>query len=79
MCSGRTQDLEEQQPSVEQELRRLMDKPGEGLEETHPTQVKTLSRSCEIKMCLCLSRTSENILGPEERGGADGQTGGDRQ
>ncbi len=35
MCSGKTQDLEEQQPSVEQELRRLMDKPGEGLEETH--------------------------------------------
>ncbi|KAF6720158.1 MICAL-like protein 2, partial [Oryzias melastigma] len=26
---GRTQDLEEQQPSVEQQLRRLMDKPGE--------------------------------------------------
>lgn len=27
-CSGKTQDLEEQQPSVEQELRRLMEKPG---------------------------------------------------
>ncbi len=33
MCSGRTQDLEEEQPSVEQELRRLMEKPGDGLEE----------------------------------------------
>lgn len=30
MFSGRTQELEEQQPSVEQELRRLLDKPGEG-------------------------------------------------
>ncbi|KAG8014604.1 MICAL-like protein 2, partial [Nibea albiflora] len=28
---GKTQDLEEQQPSVEQELRRLMDKPAEHL------------------------------------------------
>lgn len=29
MCSGRTQELEEEQPTVEQELRRLMEKPGE--------------------------------------------------
>lgn len=34
MCSGKTQDLEEQQPSVEQELRRLMDKPGEDVKHT---------------------------------------------
>lgn len=31
MCSGKTQDLEEEQPSVEQELRKLMEKPGESL------------------------------------------------
>lgn len=28
LCSGKTQELEEQQPSVEQELRKLMEKPG---------------------------------------------------
>lgn len=29
MSSGKTQDLEEQQPSVEQELRELIEKPGQ--------------------------------------------------
>lgn len=38
--SGKTQDLEEQQPSVEQQLRRLMDKPGEVFRGTPPPQRK---------------------------------------
>lgn len=28
-CSARTQELEQQQPGVEEELRRLLEKPGE--------------------------------------------------
>jgi len=75
MCSGRTQDLEEQQPSVEQELRTLMEKPGEDFRGTVST---VYSRSKKLNS-VCVHRTFENGLGQEERRTADGKTGGDCQ
>lgn len=44
----------------------------------HKTQHDT-DQTSQIKICLRLSRTSEDSVGPEERRAADGQTGGDRQ
>lgn len=57
-----------------------MDKPGEGLwvradSTKHETDQSTGAEKC----VLCLSRSSENKPGPQERRGADGQTDGDRE
>lgn len=78
---GRTQDLEEEQPSVEQELRRLIEKPGEsfrGIHLAHSTQQKQNVNLRLRYVCVCVCRSSENCVGPEERKAADGETDGDR-
>lgn len=57
-----------------------MDKPGEDLlVRADSTKHETVQLTRAKKCSLCLSRSSENKPGPQERRGADGQTGGDRQ
>lgn len=75
---GRTQDLEEEQPSVEQELRRLMDKPGEVFREIISAQCIALTLSSDVQLkYFCVHRTLKNIPGQRERKAAHGQTSRD--
>lgn len=48
MFRGRNQDLEEQQPGVEQELRRLMEKPGEGFRGKRIQRNSQQNQSCGL-------------------------------
>lgn len=58
MCRGKTQDLEEQQPSVEQELRRLMEKPGEAFRRQHNMKQKDNLRLKSVCMCADHMKTA---------------------
>lgn len=61
-CSARTQELEQQQPGVEEELRRLLEKPGELLLAGLP-----LESSFVFSFNLALSGASDHLKSRVER------------
>lgn len=63
---------------MEQELRILLDKPGELSQDQTQTRPIELQGQ-EAKTCLCVYRAPKNSLRSQERGGAYGETGGDCQ
>lgn len=74
-CSTRTQELEQQQPGVEEELRRLLERPGELLFAGPPSQPSSLL----LQLCgNFVLRSPEVPSGAAARGDADAAAGGDR-
>lgn len=62
-CSARTQELEQQQPGVEEELRRLLEKPGELLLAGLPHE----SSFAFFSFNFALSGASDNLKSRVER------------
>lgn len=78
--SARTQELEQQQPGVEEELRRLLEKPGELLLAGLPSKSSFFfSFFFALNFVLLGSvRSPEVQSGATARGDADAAAGGDR-
>lgn len=77
--SARIQELEEQQPGVEEELRRLLEKPGELLHPRPSFQIPPpFGLSLNFATTLLWVRPPEVPSGAAAGGDADAAAGGDR-